>query len=96
MSRLFESLRIGELLLDNCILIAPMRQYSAQDGCASDWRMFHFSHLAAAKRGAQVEAPKQYWRSQPAGMKKLFATEAKRTRPGGENMNRKKAQTVRI
>ena len=27
---------------------------------------------AAARLGAQVEAPKQYWRSQPAGVKNLF------------------------
>ena len=30
---------------------------------------------AAAKLGAQVEAPPQYWRSQPAGLKHLFATQ---------------------
>ncbi len=27
---------------------------------------------AAAKLGAQVSAPRQYWRSQPAGQKALF------------------------
>ena len=29
---------------------------------------------AAATLGAQVKAPKQYWRSQPAAYKNLFAT----------------------
>jgi len=27
---------------------------------------------AAAKLGAQVDAPKQYWRSQPRGLEHLF------------------------
>ena len=27
---------------------------------------------AAAKLGASVNAPKQYWRSQPRGLEKLF------------------------
>jgi 2,4-dienoyl-CoA reductase-like NADH-dependent reductase (Old Yellow Enzyme family) len=32
----------------------------------------HWPWHAAAKLGAQVEAPHQYWRSQPRGMTTLF------------------------
>jgi 2,4-dienoyl-CoA reductase-like NADH-dependent reductase (Old Yellow Enzyme family) len=46
MSRLFEPLPIGSLMLSNRIVIAPMCQYSAEDGSASDWHMIHLGHLA--------------------------------------------------
>ncbi len=46
MSKLFEPMRIGNLRLDNRILIAPMCQYSATDGTAGDWHLIHLGHLA--------------------------------------------------
>jgi 2,4-dienoyl-CoA reductase-like NADH-dependent reductase (Old Yellow Enzyme family) len=46
MSSLFEPLRIGNLALDNRIIIAPMCQYSASDGSASSWHMIHLGQLA--------------------------------------------------
>jgi 2,4-dienoyl-CoA reductase-like NADH-dependent reductase (Old Yellow Enzyme family) len=46
MSALFQSFRLGELELDNRILIAPMCQYSAVEGSATDWHMIHLGHLA--------------------------------------------------
>ena len=46
MAALFQPLKIGELALDNRIVIAPMCQYSASDGDAGDWHMIHLGHLA--------------------------------------------------
>src|SRR5215467_8149518 len=45
-SALFESIRIRDLELANRIVIAPMCQYSAEDGCMNDWHMMHLGHLA--------------------------------------------------
>ena len=44
--RLFEPLEVGGLRLDNRIVIAPMCQYSAVDGCMTDWHLIHLGHLA--------------------------------------------------
>jgi 2,4-dienoyl-CoA reductase-like NADH-dependent reductase (Old Yellow Enzyme family) len=46
MSALFQPLKIGHLELENRILVAPMCQYSAVDGNATDWHMIHLGHLA--------------------------------------------------
>ena len=46
MSALFTPLEIGSLKLANRIVIAPMCQYSAEDGCMTDWHMIHLGHLA--------------------------------------------------
>ena len=45
-SALFEPLRICNLELVNRIVIAPMCQYSAQDGCMKDWHVIHLGQLA--------------------------------------------------
>jgi len=44
--KLFEPLQVGSLKLDNRIVIAPMCQYSAQDGQMTDWHLMHLGHLA--------------------------------------------------
>ncbi len=44
--KLFEPAKIGELNLDNRIIIAPMCQYSAIDGCMTDWHLIHLGNLA--------------------------------------------------
>src|SRR5215204_1378452 len=44
--RLFAPLRAGGLSLANRIIIAPMCQYSAVDGCMTDWHLIHLGHLA--------------------------------------------------
>jgi 2,4-dienoyl-CoA reductase-like NADH-dependent reductase (Old Yellow Enzyme family) len=54
MSRLFEPLQIGNLRLDNRIVIAPMCQYSAEDGTAGDWHMIHLGHLALSGAGLLI------------------------------------------
>jgi 2,4-dienoyl-CoA reductase-like NADH-dependent reductase (Old Yellow Enzyme family) len=46
MSALFTPLRVGGLELANRIVIAPMCQYSAVDGCMTDWHLIHLGHLA--------------------------------------------------
>src|SRR3954471_15961848 len=45
-AKLFSPLRIGDLELANRIVIAPMCQYSAQDGRMNDWHVIHLGHLA--------------------------------------------------
>jgi 2,4-dienoyl-CoA reductase-like NADH-dependent reductase (Old Yellow Enzyme family) len=46
MSALFSPLQVGGLKLRNRIVIAPMCQYSAEDGCMTDWHVIHLGHLA--------------------------------------------------
>ena len=46
MSALFTPLEVGTLKLANRIVIAPMCQYSAEDGCMTDWHMIHLGQLA--------------------------------------------------
>ena len=44
--RLFQPIEVGNLKLDNRIVIAPMCQYSAVDGKMTDWHLIHLGHLA--------------------------------------------------
>jgi 2,4-dienoyl-CoA reductase-like NADH-dependent reductase (Old Yellow Enzyme family) len=46
MSALFTPLEVGGLSLSNRIVIAPMCQYSAKDGCMTDWHVIHLGQLA--------------------------------------------------
>ncbi|MGF6275136.1 2,4-dienoyl-CoA reductase-like NADH-dependent reductase (Old Yellow Enzyme family) [Massilia sp. UYP11] len=46
MSKLFSPYSLGSLELSNRITIAPMCQYSAVDGLATDWHMIHLGSLA--------------------------------------------------
>ena len=46
MSALFSPITLGPLQLPNRIVIAPMCQYSARDGFATDWHLIHLGHLA--------------------------------------------------
>ncbi len=43
---LFSGTKVGGLSLTNRIVIAPMCQYSAVDGCMTDWHQIHLGHLA--------------------------------------------------
>lgn len=54
MSKLFEPLTIGSLEIANRIVIAPMCQYSAEDGCATDWHMIHLGNLAMSGAGLLI------------------------------------------
>ncbi|MBP6458043.1 MAG: oxidoreductase, partial [Pseudoxanthomonas sp.] len=51
MSRLFSPLDFGPLRLSNRIVIAPMCQYSAEEGRATDWHAFHWPNLAQSGAG---------------------------------------------
>jgi NADPH2 dehydrogenase len=46
MSKLFSPAKLRDLALSNRIVIAPMCQYSAENGCATDWHMIHLGNLA--------------------------------------------------
>lgn len=46
MSQLFSPVQLGSMQLDNRIVIAPMCQYSAQQGNAQHWHSVHLGHLA--------------------------------------------------
>jgi len=54
MSHLFSSYALGSLELANRIAIAPMCQYSANDGLATDWHMIHYGHLALSGAGLLI------------------------------------------
>ena len=45
-AKLFTPFRVGGLELRNRIVIAPMCQYSADEGSATDWHQIHLGHLA--------------------------------------------------
>jgi 2,4-dienoyl-CoA reductase-like NADH-dependent reductase (Old Yellow Enzyme family) len=54
MPALFQPLQIGPLELENRIVIAPMCQYSATDGNATDWHLIHLGHLALSGAGLLI------------------------------------------
>jgi 2,4-dienoyl-CoA reductase-like NADH-dependent reductase (Old Yellow Enzyme family) len=46
MSALFSPIRLRELALPNRVMVAPMCQYSAENGEANDWHFTHINSLA--------------------------------------------------
>jgi 2,4-dienoyl-CoA reductase-like NADH-dependent reductase (Old Yellow Enzyme family) len=54
MSMLFSPIKLGPLELANRIAIAPMCQYSAAEGHATDWHMIHLGHLALSGAGILI------------------------------------------
>lgn len=54
MSQLFTPLKIGKLSLENRIVIAPMCQYSAEQGKATAWHRIHLGHLALSGAGLMI------------------------------------------
>jgi len=46
MSTLFSPIQLRDLKLSNRIMVAPMCQYSAVDGSATDWHFTHINSLA--------------------------------------------------
>ncbi|MGV1016256.1 MAG: NADH:flavin oxidoreductase/NADH oxidase [Fluviibacter phosphoraccumulans] len=51
MSKLFSPCMIGKLQLQNRIIVAPMCQYSAVDGKATDWHLIHIGQMAMSGAG---------------------------------------------
>jgi 2,4-dienoyl-CoA reductase-like NADH-dependent reductase (Old Yellow Enzyme family) len=54
MSMLFSPIKLGPLELANRIAIAPMCQYSAEEGLPTDWHMIHLGHLALSGAGLLI------------------------------------------
>lgn len=54
MSVLFSPYALGPLPLRNRIVIAPMCQYTAEDGNAADWHLIHLGQLALSGAGLLV------------------------------------------
>ena len=57
-AHLFHPLALRGLCLPNRIVISPMCQYSAEDGCATDWHLIHWGQLllsGAAMMTIEVE-----------------------------------------
>ena len=54
MPLLFAPLPLGGLTLANRIVIAPMCQYSAEDGSAGDWHMIHLGSLSLSGAGLLI------------------------------------------
>ena len=50
-SALFQPITIGTKTLSNRIVIAPMCQYSAENGRMTDWHLIHLGHLALSGAG---------------------------------------------
>jgi 2,4-dienoyl-CoA reductase-like NADH-dependent reductase (Old Yellow Enzyme family) len=51
---LFSPIKLAGIELDNRIVVAPMCQYSANDGCASDWHTTHLGMLSNSGAGLVV------------------------------------------
>jgi len=54
MSQLFSPYALGPLPLKNRIVIAPMCQYSADEGRATDWHLIHLGQLALSGAGLLI------------------------------------------
>lgn len=54
MSALFSSFELSGLKLSNRIVVAPMCQYSAEKGCATDWHLIHLGQLAFSGAGLVI------------------------------------------
>ncbi len=53
-SQLFTPIRLGGLELDNRVIVAPMCQYSAENGSATDWHMIHLGSLSMSGAGLLI------------------------------------------
>src|SRR5262245_16686061 len=51
---LFSPIKLADLTLPNRIVVSPMCQYSADDGCANDWHFAHLGMLANSGAGLLV------------------------------------------
>lgn len=54
MSKLFSPFRLANQLLPNRIVVSPMCQYSAVDGCATDWHLQHLMQMAISRAGLVI------------------------------------------
>ncbi len=54
MSMLFTPIKLGDTDLSNRIVVAPMCQYSAVDGSATDWHIMHLGSMAMSGAGLVI------------------------------------------
>jgi 2,4-dienoyl-CoA reductase-like NADH-dependent reductase (Old Yellow Enzyme family) len=54
MTHLFSPIRLADVTFENRIAVSPMCQYSANDGCATDWHISHDGMLANSGAGLLV------------------------------------------
>lgn len=54
MSHLFSPFDLGPVKLKNRIVVAPMCQYSSEDGLANDWHLIHLGQLALSGAGLLI------------------------------------------
>ena len=52
--RIFTPITLGGITLPNRIVVSPMCQYSANDGCMSDWHLVHLGAMACSGAGLFV------------------------------------------
>src|SRR5690606_24594762 len=50
-SALFQPIKLGNLAVPNRLAVAPMCQYSADDGSANDWHLQHWMNLGMSGAG---------------------------------------------
>lgn len=55
MAKLFQPLSLKNISLSNRLVVAPMCQYSAIDGFASDWHLVHLGQFAIGKAAAVIQ-----------------------------------------
>jgi len=53
-SALFSSINLRSLHLDNRIVVSPMCQYSAENGCAGDWHLMHLGQFSVSGAGLMM------------------------------------------
>ncbi len=51
---LFTPFAMRGLTFDNRVVVSPMCQYSAEDGCATDWHLMHLGQLAISGSGLLI------------------------------------------
>ena len=49
--KLFTSIQLRDLCLDNRVVVSPMCQYSSKNGCAQDWHLMHLGQYAVSGPG---------------------------------------------
>ncbi len=53
-AKLFTPLQLGGITIPNRVVISPMCQYQADDGCMNDWHLVHLGQLACSGAGLLV------------------------------------------
>ncbi len=53
-SMLFSDIRLRDLTLPNRLVVSPMCQYSADDGCATPWHLQHLAAMAMSGAGLVI------------------------------------------